>query len=263
MIKLKNKTEIAIIKEGGAILAEVMATVADHVRTAVSTGVLTSVSTSDLNDLAEKMIAERGGIPSFKGYRAAWSEGVYPAALCVSINDEVVHGIPSKDRPIKIGDIVGLDCGLKYKGYFTDMAVTVPVGAVAKDKLKLIRVTEEALMKGIEQISPGENLSDVAKAIQRHVEKNNFSVVRQLVGHGVGFAAHEDPQVPNYWDGSFADVELRPGMVLAIEPMVNIGDWPVETHEDGWTILTADKGVSAHFEHTVAVTETGFEILTK
>ncbi|HNP74763.1 MAG TPA: type I methionyl aminopeptidase [bacterium] len=258
MVKLKNKTEVALLRAGGALLAQIMAAVAERVRTAVRT----DVSTAELNELAEKLIAQVGGEPSFKGYRAAWSEGVYPAALCVSLNNEVVHGLPSPDRLIKNGDLVGLDCGLKYRGYFTDMALTVPVGQVGQAELKLLSTTQEALMRGIEQIAPGKKISDIAKAIQKQAEKNNFSVVRQLVGHGVGYQAHEDPQVPNYWDKTFPDLELRPGLVLAIEPMFNLGAWPVEEQADGWTIVTKDNSISAHFEHTVAVTEKGYEILT-
>lgn len=255
MVKLKTPEELTILRVGGKILSQVMAEISHYVST--------TVSTAQLNDLAEQLIAQAGGEPSFKGYRAAWSEGVYPAALCVSINEEVVHGIPSKDRLIKAGDIVGLDCGLKYQGYFTDMAVTVAVGRINRDKLRLIETTQQALMEGIEQIAPGKKISDISKAIQKQVEKNNFSIVRQLVGHGVGHQAHEEPQIPNYWDKTFPDVELRAGMVLAIEPMVNLGDWPVKEQSDGWTIVTSDQSVSAHFEHTVAVTQSGYEILTK
>jgi methionyl aminopeptidase len=255
MIRLKTDQEIEIMKEGGRILASVL----DNVIEIVKPG----IGTEELTDLAEKLIVEAGGKPSFKGYKAAWAEYAYPSALCVSINDEVVHGLPVPNRIIKEGDIVGLDCGLEYKGYFTDMARTVAVGKVYQKIKKLITVTEEALYKGIKAIKPGRHVSDISLAIQNHVEKNGFSVVRQLVGHGVGHSAHEEPQIPNYIDKGFSDIKLEKGMCLALEPMVNIGDWPVETMDDDWTIKTVDNSISAHFEHTVVVTDNGVEIVTK
>jgi len=256
MIKYKNKEQIKTLAEGGKILSKVLDQVIKKTKSGVTTG--------QLNALAEELIAGYGGIPSFKNYKAAWAEHAYPAALCVSVNDEVVHGIPDDNRILKDGDIVGLDCGLKYKGLFTDMAKTVAVGQASPEAKKLISVTAEALNVGIKKVKPGRKLSEVAQAVQRVAEKNGYSVVRQLCGHGVGFAAHEDPQVPNFWpaDG-IRDLVLDVGMVIAIEPMVNMGDWEVATLKDGWTIVTADGSLSAHCEHTVAVTETGFEILTK
>lgn len=255
MIRLKTKKDIETLRLGGKILSLVL----DEIEKQVKPG----VSTQSLTDLAEKIIKEHGGRPSFKGYKAAWSDGVYPAALCVSINEEVVHGIPAPDRIIKEGDIVGIDCGLEYQGLFTDHARTIVVGKVGPGLKKLVSVTQESLMKGIKQIKPGNKISDISRAIQEHVEKNGFSVVRQLVGHGVGFSAHEDPQIPNFIDRSVPDIVLKEGMVLAVEPMVNVGGEEVDSLDDGWTIVTQDNSISAHFEHTIAVTDNGYEILTK
>jgi methionyl aminopeptidase len=254
MVKTKTKQEVKTMREGGKILAKVLDLVIKSIKPGVTTG--------ELNDYAEELIKKFGAEASFKNYKAAWAEHAYPAALCVSVNNEVVHGIPEPDRVIKTGDIVSLDCGLKYKGLYTDMAKSVGVGKMSKQNQKLINVTEEALMTGIKMVAPGVKLSDVSKAIQNKIEKQGFSVVRQLVGHGVGFAAHEDPQIPNYYSRSFPEVILKSGMTLAIEPMVNIGGWEVDTLDDGWTIVTADDSLSAHFEHTVAVTDKGYEILT-
>jgi len=253
MIKLKTKPEIETIKEGGKILADILDLVIKKIKPGITTG--------ELNTYAEELIDRSGGIASFKNYDAPWAPHPYPAALCISVNNEVVHGIPS-DRVLKDGDIVGLDCGLKYKGLFTDMAKTVAVGKVSKEAYKLIDVTQDALMAGIEALAPGVKLSDISKIIQDKIEKAGFSAVKQLVGHGVGFSAHEDPQIPNYVSKSFPEVILKSGMVLAIEPMVNVGGWEIETLDDGWTIVTMDGSLSGHFEHTIAITDDGYEILT-
>ena len=255
MIRLKTKEDIEKLKRGGKILSAVL----DEVEKVIKPG----ITTQSLTDLAEKIIIEAGGRPSFKGYKAAWADGVYPAALCVSINEEVVHGIPAPNRVIKEGDIVGIDCGLEYEGRYTDMARTIIVGKVKPGLKKLVSVTQESLMKGIKQVKPGNKISDISRAIEEHVKKHEFSVVRQLVGHGVGFSAHEDPQIPNFVDRSLPDVVLKAGMVIAIEPMVNVGGAEVDSLEDGWTIVTHDSSISAHFEYTVAVTEDGYEIITK
>lgn len=255
MIRLKTKEDIEKLKRGGKILSAVL----DEVEKVIKPG----VTTQSLTDLAEKIIADVSGRPSFKGYKAAWADGVYPAALCVSINEEVVHGIPVPNRTIKEGDIVGIDCGLEYEGRYTDMARTIIVGKVKPGLKKLVSVTQESLMKGIKQVKPGNKVSDISRAIEEHVKKHGFSVVRQLVGHGVGFSAHEDPQIPNFVDRGIPDVILKEGMVIAIEPMVNVGGAEVDSLDDGWTIVTHDNSISAHFEHTVAVTENGFEIITK
>jgi len=211
-IKLKTSDDIKRLREGGAILARIL----DEVATIIKPG----VSTKELNDLAEKRIAEAGGRSSFKGYQPAWAETPFPSALCTSINNEVVHGLALPSRILKDGDIVGIDCGLIYQERFTDMARTIVVGNVSKELLTLMRVTEEALMKGIEAVCPGVKTSDIAKAVQKHVEDAGLSVVRELVGHGVGFAIHEEPQVPNFFDRRLPDTVLESGMVIAIEPMV-------------------------------------------
>lgn len=254
MVKPKSPQEIEIMRQGGQILAEVLNLVVKKIKP--------GAGTKELNDLAEKLIKKRGGRPSFKGYKAAWAEHVYPSALCISINNEVVHGLAEPNRILKEGDIVGLDCGLEYKNFYTDIAKTVAVGRVNKEAKKLISVTEEALMRGIKKAKAGNRLSDVSREIQNQIEKNGFSIVRQLVGHGVGYKAHEEPQVPNYVSSEFENIELKSGMTLAIEPMVNAGSWEVETLADGWTIVTKDDSLSAHFEHTIAVGEKGGEILT-
>lgn len=256
MIKYKNKEQIKTIAIGGKMLVKIMDQIVKKVKPGITTG--------ELNDYAEKLIESAGAEASFKNYKAAWAEHVYPAALCISVNDEVVHGIPSPRRKLKTGDIVSLDCGLKYLGLYTDMARTVAVGEISAEAKKLIQVTQEALNAGIKKVKPGNKLSDIAKAVQAVAERNGYSVVRQLCGHGVGFSAHEDPQVPNYWPSyDTRDVTLETGMVIAIEPMVNAGGWEIETLDDGWTIVTADESLSAHFEHTVAVVEGGYQILTK
>ncbi|MEK7653218.1 MAG: type I methionyl aminopeptidase [Patescibacteria group bacterium] len=254
MVKPKTSAEIEIMREGGHILAGILNLVIKKIKP--------GVGTKELNDLVEKLIKEKGGRPSFKGYKAAWAEHVYPSALCVSVNDEVVHGLAEPNRILKNGDIVGLDCGLEYKDFYTDIARTVAVGRVSKEAKKLMAVTEEALGRGIKKAKAGSRLLDVAKEIQSQVEKNGFSIVRQLVGHGVGYQAHEEPQVPNYISNDFKNIKLEKGMTLAIEPMVNAGSWEVETLDDGWTIVTRDGSLSAHFEHTIAVGEKGGDILT-
>ena len=255
MAKIKTPQQIKTMKEGGKILAKVLDLVIKKVKPGMTTGAL--------NKYAEDLIKGFGATASFKGYKASWADDAYPAALCVSVNNEVVHGIPDDNHKLKNGDIVGLDCGLKYKGLYTDMAKTVVVGKIDKDIKKLLAVTEESLYKGIKQARSGNKISDISRAIQEHVEKSGFSVVRQLCGHGVGSAAHEDPQIPNYVERNLPDLKLSAGMTLAIEPMVNVGDYLVETLDDGWTVVTADDSLSAHFEHTIVVTDKGGEIITK
>lgn len=214
------------------------------------------VQTSYLNELAENYILSQKAKPAFKGYRG------FPAGLCVSINDEVVHGLPSRKRVLAEGDIVSLDLGVEYQGFFSDVAATFPVGKISALAKKLIKVTQEALQAGIAQCRPGNYLFDISAAIQNKVESNGFSVVRQLVGHGIGRQLHEDPQVPNYGEAGKGP-KLEDGITLAIEPMVNAGGYQVEVLSDGWTVVTADGSLSAHFEHTVAITKNGPWILTK
>jgi methionyl aminopeptidase len=212
------------------------------------------LTTLELDALAERHIRTRGGIPAFKGYRG------FPNTLCVSVNEQVVHGIPSKRR-LRAGDIIGLDLGATWEGYYGDAAVTVPVGDVPAATESLLETPRAALSLGINEVYPGKHLSDISHAIQRHAESHGYSVVRAFVGHGIGTALHEEPQVPNFGPPGRGP-RLKPGMVLAIEPMVNVGHADVEILDDGWTVVTVDGQLSAHFEHTVAITDEGPQILT-
>jgi methionyl aminopeptidase len=247
MITLKSKREIEVMREACIIVAEVL----QGLRTLCRAG----ITTAELDAYAEKIPAKYGATPAFKGYRG------YPGALCTSINQQVVHGIPG-ESVLKEGDIVSLDYGVHYKGYYGDAALTLPIGTVTAEKSALMKVTEESLYLGIEQMVPGNHLSDLSRAIQTHAESNGFSLVKEFGGHGIGRQLHEDPMVLNYvTDGRGA--VIRPGLVLAIEPMVNAGKDAVRILSDGWTVVTGDGKPSAHFEHTVAVTENGPEILTQ
>ena len=248
MIILKSPDEVAKMRVAGGIVAETI----DTVLAAVEPG----VSTADLDVVAEAFIREREATPSFKGYRG------FPASICASLNEEVVHGIPSPKRILKEGDVLSLDFGAIWDGYHADSAVTVFVGEPpSAEAEKLVRVTEEALEAGLSQIRPGGRLSDISHAVQQVVEGAGFSVVREYVGHGVGRSLHEDPQIPNYGLPGRGP-ELRPGLVVAIEPMVTMGDWKTRVLADDWTVVTADGSLAAHFEHTIAVTEDGREVLT-
>jgi methionyl aminopeptidase len=227
------------MREAGRLVGEVLTELAAQVAVGVSTG--------DLDALAEKRIRQAGATPAFKGYHG------YPAAICASINDEVIHGIPSGRRLLQEGDIISIDVGASLDGYYGDSAITLPVGAVSEEAATLLRVTDEALYKAIEHVRPGGRVSDIGAAVQRHVESHGFSVVREFVGHGIGQKMHEEPQVPNYGEPGRGP-RLAEGMVLAIEPMVNAGKPAVKVLADGWTAVTRDGCLSAHFEHTVAVT---------
>ncbi len=246
MIVLRSDDEIRLIRQAGSILAEAL----EKLKRSVKPG----VRTKDLDAIARDEIIKRGGYPAFKDYKG------FPANICVSINEAVVHGIPS-NRKIKDGDIVSIDIGVKFKDYFADAAITVAAGRISDTAQKLIDVTEKALYIGIENALSGNRISDVSNSIQAHVESNGFSVVRALVGHGIGARLHEEPEVPNYGRPGTGP-KIEPGMVLAIEPMVNEGAFDVETLEDGWTTITKDRSLSAHFEHTIAVREEKAEILT-
>ncbi|MFH1366875.1 MAG: type I methionyl aminopeptidase [Patescibacteria group bacterium] len=248
MIIIKTRSEIEIMRQGGKILAQVLAAVAAKAKE--------GVTTAELNFLAEKLIKQSKGEPSFKNYRG------YPATICASINDEIVHGIPHNDKILKNGDIMGLDIGLKYQGLYSDMAVTIPIGKIHKSAKRLINVTKKALELSLRQVRPGHTLGDIGFAIQNYVESNGMNVVRDLVGHGVGKEVHEEPKIPNYGEAN-AGQELSEGMTLAIEPMVVLGSPEISVDEDGWTARTADGQLAAHFEVTVAVTKDGFQILTK
>jgi methionyl aminopeptidase len=212
------------------------------------------VRTQELDQMAEQYIRDQGGKPSFKGYRG------FPGSLCISVNEEVVHGIPGR-RKVRQGDLVSVDCGVTWEGFVADSATTIAVGEVEPELQKLMDVTREALYLGIDQARPGRFIRDISKAVQDHVEKHGFTVVRDLVGHGVGYSVHEEPQVPNFV-GPRKGPKILPGLVIAIEPMVNVGTSDVVMLEDRWTIVTRDRLPSAHFEHTIAVTENGPRILT-
>ena len=246
MVIRKSKTEIEKMKAAGRIVGEVLNRLSGMVKS--------GVTTKDLDRVAERMILDAGAIPTFKGYHG------YPASICASVNDEVVHGIPGKRR-LKDGDIIGIDCGATYQGYVGDAAVTVPVGEVSDELARLLVATRESLYQAIEKCRVGNKLGDVGSAVQCYVEPMGYSVVRNYCGHGVGRAMHEEPQVPNYGDPGSGKT-LQEGWVLAIEPMVNLGNHNVRTLSDGWTVVTVDGRPSAHFEHTVAVTREGPRILT-
>ena len=262
MITIKKKEEIEILCEGGRILAGVLDKLTKEVRPGVTTG--------ELEKMACDLIEEDGGRPSFKGYKSVLGAKAFPTALCISINNEVVHAPALPSRKLASGDIVGIDVGMEYPykrntdGYYTDMAITLGVGEISKEAEKLIAVAKESLELAVKKVKPGNTLNDIGRVIQQLAESRDFSVVRELVGHGVGYDVHEEPRVPNYEiaDKSLENVVLKSGMVIAIEPMVNEGDWKVKTAPDGFTVLTADESLSAHFEHTVAVTEEGYLILT-
>ena len=226
-----------------------------QVLTALAATVAPGVTTADLDAIAEGLIVDAGAIPAFKGYHG------YPATICASVNDEVIHGIPSGRRVLEAGDVISIDVGASLGGYFGDSAITLPVGAISEDAARLLRVTDESLYKAIAVVKPGGRVSDIGHAVQAHVEAHGFSVVREFVGHGIGQKMHEDPQIPNYGEPGRGQ-RLAEGMVLAIEPMVNAGKPAVKVLGDGWTAVTRDHSLSAHFEHTVAVTADGPWILT-
>ena len=250
---IKTEEEIKILREGGKRLAQILNKVKDKVRP--------GVSTKELDIYAEKLIREGGDSPAFLNYRPEGAKYPYPASLCVSVNDEVVHGIPNTDRILKEGDIVGIDCGLKHKNLFTDMAITVSVGEIDAEAKKLLKITREALEKGVSAARAGNRVGDVSHAIESFVRPYKYGIVEVLSGHGVGRSIHEDPYVPNFGKpGTGPKIVL--GMVIAIEPMLNQGTKNVILQSDGYTFRTADNKKSAHFEHTVLISEAGPEILT-
>ena len=251
MIQLKSPEEIGVMRAANVIVAETLLELQRRVRP--------GVSTADLDQVAEEMTVRRGAVPAFKGYEV--SGRVFPRSLCISINDEIVHGIPSERRVLQEGDIVGLDFGVCYQQFFGDAAVTVAVGRVDAEAERLMRVTRDALWAGIALVRVGNRLGSVSAAIQERAERDGFSVVRDFVGHGIGRRLHEEPQVPNFGTAD-RGVRLREGMVLAIEPMVNAGTPDVRIKDDGWTAVTRDGKRSAHFEHSVAVTRNGPYVLS-
>lgn len=248
MVTIKKSEEIRILRQGGKILSSIVHKVAEEARD--------GITTLELDNIAERLFKKSGGSPSFKGFKG------YPAATCISINEELVHAIPRKDKVLKKGDIVSIDIGLEYKGLFTDMAVTVPIGKIPKKVQKLVKVTHKALDVGINELKPGNTIGGIGYAVQSYVESLGYSVVRSLVGHGVGYKVHEEPRVPNFGEKG-KGIKLEQGMVLALEPMVNIGQPDVLTKRDNWTVVTADGSLCAHFEHTIAITSQGHEILTR
>ena len=246
MIVCKSPAELEKMRAASQLVAQIL----EELAAMVAPG----VSTADLDAAAERKVRAAGAEPAFKGYRG------YPATLCASANEQVIHGIPNR-TPLKAGDIISLDMGVKLAGYYGDSAITVPVGAVSDEAARLLRVTQEALARGIAQVRVGGRVSDIGHAIQQHVEAHGFSVVREFVGHGIGASLHEEPQIANYGEPGRGP-RLAEGMTLAIEPMVNMGKPAVKVLPDGWTAVTKDGSLSAHFEHTVAVTKNGPEILT-
>lgn len=253
-ISIKTKEEIEILKQGGKILADVLKELSVLAKAGVSTGFL--------NQRAESIILARGGEPAFLNYHPPFMEKPYPATLCVSLNEVVVHGLPSEKIILKEGDILKLDLGVKYKNLFTDAAITVGIGELTKEKQELINITKQALALAISEVKPGNHIGDIGFAIENHVESNGFYVIEILVGHGVGYAVHEEPNVPNYGKKGKGP-ELKSGMVLAIEPMVSLKTKEVKLSKDGFGYETLGGSLSAHFEHTVAVTDTGHIVLTE
>jgi methionyl aminopeptidase len=254
MISIKTPEEIKILREGGKILASVLHTVGDYAKP--------DMATIELDEYAENLIRRAGGEPSFKNYKTNRDKYPFPASLCVSINNEVVHGIPSGDIILKEGNIVSLDLGLKWKRLYTDATITIGVGKISPEAKKLLDVSKTALDKGIAAIRENARIGDIGFAIQSYAEKNGFNVVKKLVGHGVGYDVHEEPDVPN-WGKKSEGLKLKQGMVLAIEPMVVVGDSDIVLDKNNWTWKTRDGSLAAQFEHTIAVTQKGCEVLTK
>ncbi|GLH65585.1 MULTISPECIES: type I methionyl aminopeptidase [Parageobacillus] len=246
MIICKTPRELEIMREAGKIVALTRQELEKHIRP--------GITTKELDAIAESVIRKHGAIPSFKGYNG------FPGSICASVNEELVHGIPG-DRVLKEGDIISIDVGAQYNGYHADSAWTYPVGEIAEETKKLLEVTEKSLYIGLEEAKPGARLSNISHAIQTYVESHHFSIVREYVGHGIGQNLHEDPQIPHYGPPNKGP-RLKPGMTLCIEPMVNAGSRYVKTLADNWTVVTVDGKMCAHFEHTIAITENGYEILT-
>lgn len=262
---IKTPAEIQLLIDGGRILGEIL----EKVGALVKPG----ITTKDLDQVAEELIVAAGGRPAFKGYRSHPDDPKYPATLCTSINEEVVHGIPSKKRFLQEGDIIGLDIGMQWplncgvgtrgNGMFTDTAITVPVGKINKEVEKFIEVTQKSLEKGIAEARAGKAISGIGKMVEAYVAPYRYGIVEDLVGHGVGHAVHEDPRVPNYYDPELNSWKMEPGLVIAIEPMLTMGKHAVKVAKDEWTILTKDKSLSAHFEHTVVITAEGPVVVTR
>jgi len=255
MIVRKSPAELEKMRQSGHLVWEILQKLASMVQE--------GVSTHDLEVVAESMMREAGARPAFKGYYTQSAGSRYPFVLCTSVNDEIVHGMPSSKRVLKKGDIISIDTGVQLNGYYGDSAITLPVGEVNGSVNKLLEVTRESLDLAIEKVRPGNRLFDVCGAIEKHVTSNGFSIVREFVGHGIGTQMHEEPQIPNYVDRKNENPRLKEGMVLAIEPMVNMGRPEMKMRADRWTAVTKDGSPSAHFEHTVAVTSDGPWVLTR
>ncbi len=252
-IHIKTESEIAIMRRAGKMLAQVMR--------CLETEIKPGISTLQLDELAEKLILDLGGRPAFKGYGGG--KNPFPATICASINNEIVHGIPSSQRILRDGDIFKVDMGLEIEGFFSDMARTFAVGEISQEAKKLIEVTQQAFWRGIGELKEGCVLSNYSKAAEKTVMAEGFSVVKNLVGHGIGRNLHEDPQVPNYFEKGFRDLQLKAGMTLALEPMINVGNFKTVLGKDGWVFETADGSLSAHYENTILITKNGVEILTQ
>lgn len=253
-IVLKKSHELELMRQANRIVAVVWEAMADKVAP--------GVSTAELDEVAEDIIRKHGAVPSFKGYP---HRGVndFPASICTSINQEIVHGIPSPERALEEGDIISIDVGTIYKEYQGDGAITLPVGKISSEAQRLLEVTKGALAAAIAEARCGARTSDISKAVEHYVRSRGFDVVREYTGHGIGKAMHEDPQVTNYYNPQMRDYVLKPGMTIALEPMVNVGTWRTRTLADGWTVETEDGELSAHFEHTIAITNGAAEILTR
>lgn len=254
MIKIKSQKEIAAMRRGGKILAEIMRKLGSEVAP--------GKNTAELDKLAEQLVFANGGIPAFKGYGAE-TGNPFPATICASLNEEVVHGIPNQKVILQEGDILKIDIGMKYENMFTDMTRTFAVGKISPEAQKIIAVSEGCFFAGIKNLKAGAMLSDYSKAAQKFAEENGFSVVRNLVGHGVGEKLHEDPYVPNYYEKKYQDFRLSAGITLALEPMINAGRHETKLGKDGWVFVTKDGSLSAQYEDTILITEKGVEVLTK
>ena len=258
-MKFKSEDDIQNLIENGKRMGEILEMLAALCRP--------GVSTFEIDKEAEKLIRKSGGKPAFKGYKTHVSDRPFPATICASLNEELVHGIPRRNVILKDGDIFSIDIGMQWPargGVFTDTALTIPIGKIPEKIRKLLDVTRKALEKGIAAVKPGNSIASVGKAIESYVKsQGNYGIVRDLTGHGVGHATHEDPYIPNYYDRNLESMKFEPGMCVAIEPMIALGDWRVKTMPDGWTIKMADNSFSAHFEHTVIVTESGNVVATR
>lgn len=254
MTEVRTEKEIQIMRECGALLSRGLQAAVRVIRP--------GIVLREIDAVGERVLREGGGEPSFRGFKNRPSDKPFPSALCISVNDEVVHAPGNRDYILKNGDIVGLDIGVWYKGMCTDMAVTVPVGKVTGEAAELIAVAKESMMDGITAVHDGAAVSDIGRAVEACVKPHQFGIVRDLTGHGVGKKVHEDPRIPNFYEKQYDDIKLKAGMTIAIEPMLTAGDWRIKTAEDGWTIKTVDGSPAAHFEVTVLVTREGYELMT-